>query len=136
MYKFVIFAFLLTFSVTNAFWTSCGGSATTHSVTSPSCDATRCTATRGQPLVSDTLISFTGAHQNLQVSVTAFILGVGVNLPVDPPHNNACNSLFLGATLHGCPTQANVQYNWHLNMDIPANLPAFQNTRVQCELFN
>jgi hypothetical protein len=134
MYKLAVLAVLLALSGANAFWTACGGTATTHAVTSPACTATRCTATRGQPLQSNTTISFAGAHAALTVEVTAFVLGIGVPLPIDPPDNNACNSLFQGAVRSSCPTVAGVHYHWILDLTVPANLPAFTNSRVQCEL--
>lgn len=130
MYKFIIFAIILGFYSTNAFWEHCGGTATTHNVESSVCDQDRCHATRGQPMYAITTISFRAAHPTLTLRVTTFLFGVGIVLPLPPSEADACQGLYLNGNWHGCPTVPEVQHTWVLNITVPTNIPAFQNNRV------
>jgi hypothetical protein len=90
MIKFVGLIFLLALSSANAFWSVCldrPGVSPTR-VESPFCSGTLCTVGRGQTLTADAWVTFVGAHSRLDVRLTAYILGIGVTLPSDPPNDN------------------------------------------------
>ncbi|CAG9809073.1 unnamed protein product [Chironomus riparius] len=136
MFK-ILALFLLALSSTNAFWTACtdrAGAIAPNRVESASCSGSLCTVVRGETLVADAFATFTSAHSVLTVRVTAYILGIGVNLPQDPPYDNACNSIFINGVMTGCPTTPNVESLWRIQMLVPTTYPAFQNTRVRYEL--
>lgn len=50
-----------------------------------------------------------------------------------PNHENACNDLYIGDTLAGCPTEPFIQKNWRIDLEIPAGTPAIPNARVRCK---
>jgi hypothetical protein len=136
MYKFIILTVILTISAVNAFWTPCGGSATTHYVFSNVCDETRCSVVRGQSFIANTTITFAGHHPRLNIRVRTVWLGITITLPLQPPHDDGCNGLFLNGQPASCPTQPGVRYQWVLENQVPQNVPAVQNTRVYSELLN
>ena len=83
MLKFIALAVIVALSGAEAFWSACPGfnGVTPRQITSASCSGNLCTVTRGEPLVADAFLTFNQAHQALNVRVTAYILGIGVNLP-------------------------------------------------------
>ena len=130
MYKFIVIA-LLAVASADAFWTPCSDHPGTapSSVVSPSCSGNLCTVQRGETLHADATVTFTAAHSRLDVRVTAFILGIPVNLPQSPPDDDACNSMS-----PACPTTPNQQHTWGINFFVPTTYPTFSNTRVRCKL--
>lgn len=78
MWKFLAIALLITGS--NAFWTGCNipGVISPDRVESPFCSATSCTVQRGQTLLADAWITPVRAHARLDVTVTAFVAGIGI----------------------------------------------------------
>lgn len=139
MYKFLLLT-ILTITSANAFWFPCAdrpGAVSPNRVESPFCSGDLCMITRGESLLADVFTYFHGAHQRLDVRVTAFILGVGVNLPLTPPFDDACNFMFRGGVFVGCPTiPGNVEHLWRIEFPIPATFPAFTNTRIQSRIRN
>jgi hypothetical protein len=137
MFKLVALTVLLALSGANAFWTACpgvpAGVIAPRQITSPSCSGATCTVTRGQTLVANAYATFTQAHSTLNVRIQVFILGIGVNVPQDPPHDNACNSLFENGVQTGCPTRPGVEKVWVINMPVSQATPAVQNARVRCK---
>jgi hypothetical protein len=133
MNKFIILALVLTISAVNAFWTPCGGSATTHYVFSDVCNESRCLVVRGQSFIANTTITFAAAHPRLNIRVRSTWLGITLILPLQPPNDDGCNGLFLNGVRASCPTIPGVRYQWVLESDIPTNVPAVQNTRVTSE---
>lgn len=134
MHKIAVITVALLISAASAsFWTPCGGSATTHHVTSNVCDDSGCQVVRGQQFIANTTISFTGAHSRLEIRVRSVWLGITINLPLSPPDDDACNGLFRDGVPASCPTVPNVRYQWVMVNDIPATIPAIQNTRVYSE---
>ncbi|CRL04616.1 CLUMA_CG017684, isoform A [Clunio marinus] len=129
----IIIALTLLLAVSNvsAFWGPCAGVLAPTSITSPLCDAVRCTVTRGGSLVAQAQINSPRAHSQLLIRFTAFLLGLPVELPNAPGFENACNQLGGGMT---CPTQANVPFIWDMNSPIPTQVPAFANAQVRAEL--
>jgi hypothetical protein len=91
--------------------------------------------TRGQIMRASVFISAPTSHAELRVVSYVFLLGIGIRLPAVPPHDNGCNSLFINGVQQFCPTQPNRQYEWIVEQEVPLETPAFQNSRVQCELF-
>jgi hypothetical protein len=135
MYKFVILAVLMAASAVNAFWSPCGGSATTHEVYSSVCDSDRCHVTRGQTMIANTTISFVEPHHQLTIRVRTVLLGIQITLPLQPPENDACRGMFSnGVVFHGCPVSVGPRYNWVMEIQVPVNIPAFQNNVVYSEL--
>jgi hypothetical protein len=135
MFK-ILAVFLLAFASANAFWSACtdrAGAIAPNRVESAACSGSLCTIARGEELVADGFFTFAAAHNELTVRVTAYILGVGVNLPQSPPHDSACNSIYVGGSMTGCPTTPNVESIWRIIMMIPTTYPAFTNTRVRCK---
>lgn len=138
MYKLVIFTLLAALSVASAsFWTPCGGTATTHFVQSSVCDDTRCRATRGQPMIANTTISFANAHQRLDIRVRTIFLGVTIIFPLGPPDDDACNGLtFDTGARASCPVIPGHRYQWVMSVDVPTNIPAIQNNLILSEFLN
>jgi ML domain len=136
MFKFVALTVLLALSGANAFFSRCAdhpNAVFPRDIQSPSCTADRCTVARGETLRADAFFTPVRAHNRLDVVVTAYVLGVGVNLPVPPPSDNACNSMFRGGVLVGCPTVPGVEHMWRIDYVIPSTIPAFPNARVRCK---
>ena len=135
MYKILVLA-LLAVSAECQFWSACTdrpGAITPNRIESAACSGNLCTIARGETLVADAFATFTSAHNHLEVRVTAYILGIGINLPQEPPHDNACNSIHRDGVLVGCPTTPGIEHLWRIVMLIPTTYPAFSNTRVQCK---
>ncbi|XP_070508064.1 uncharacterized protein [Chironomus tepperi] len=137
MFKFIVLAVLAVASV-DAFWSPCSDHAgnAPSSIVSASCSGNLCTVQRGETLIADATHTFTAAHSRLDVRVTAFILGIPVNLPQSPPDDDACNSMYRGGSLVGCPTVPNAVHVWRINFFIPTTYPTFSNTRVRFELLS
>lgn len=78
MWKFFIYA-LLVVSI-NAFWSNCNipGVIGPDRVESPFCNVTNCFVERGQTLTGDAWWTPIRAHHQLDLSVTAFVAGIGV----------------------------------------------------------
>jgi hypothetical protein len=83
----LITVLLLAYSVEANFWSACTATSPNAvaptSIVSSACTpgSTRCIATRGQPLTAEATFTPIRAHDDLDVVVTAFIFGIGVNLP-------------------------------------------------------
>ncbi|KAG5673377.1 hypothetical protein PVAND_003433 [Polypedilum vanderplanki] len=137
MFKLIALTVLLALSGANAFWTRCAdlpNAVAPREITSPSCSGTSCTVTRGQTLTANAFATFTQVHHRLDVRVRVFVLGVGIEIPMDPPNDNACNSLLLNGVQHGCPTTPGVEKVWVINMPVSQLTPAVSNARVRFEL--
>jgi hypothetical protein len=69
----------LSFGSNQAFWSPCPGSGVIapDSVTSPNCNAERCTAVRGEIFQADILIRWSESHSELIPRMTAFLFGIG-----------------------------------------------------------
>ncbi|KAL7031648.1 hypothetical protein ACKWTF_007085 [Chironomus riparius] len=132
--KFIfVLTIVILFGYSHAFWSACPGTTlpSLDSMESPSC-TDRCRAVRGEVFYGTLRMTFQEAHQELRSRVTAFIFGIGVNIPVDPPFDNQCNLiLFTNGTQAGCPTIPNTQYMLVIEMLISTLYPSFSNTRVQ-----
>ena len=78
MWKLFFYA-LLVVSI-NAFWSNCNipGVIGPDRVESPFCNVTNCFVERGQTLTGDAWWTPIRVHQRLDLSVTAFIAGIGV----------------------------------------------------------
>lgn len=88
MFKVIFLTFLLAYSAEANFWSQCSdlpNALAPDLIISTACPegATRCTATRGEPLNADVYLTPIHAHAQLEVVVTAFIFGIGINLPPD-----------------------------------------------------
>ncbi|KAG5673375.1 hypothetical protein PVAND_003431 [Polypedilum vanderplanki] len=137
MFRVLIFTVLFTATVVNAFWTACGGSATTHEVTSNVCSGDRCNVVRGQTMIANTTISFAEPHHQLTVRVRTVLLGITITLPLTPEAEDACRGIFIqGSVFHGCPVTVGTRFNWVMETQIPQNIPAFQNNIVYTELLD
>ncbi|XP_070506676.1 uncharacterized protein [Chironomus tepperi] len=80
-------------------------------------------------------ITFQDVHNELRSRVTAFMLGIGINLPLDPPFDDLCNVItFTNGTQASCPTISSVQYEIQLDLGIEYN-PMSQ-TRLRVEMFD
>jgi len=134
MFKLVALTVLLAISGSHAFWTACPGVMAPTSITSDVCSGSSCTVRIGQDFSAEATITFTQAHARLDTRITVFVLGVGVNIPQDPPHDNLCNSLFTGGVLTGCPTTPGVATVWRINLTVTSTTPTVNNARVRCEL--
>ncbi|KAL7031650.1 hypothetical protein ACKWTF_007086 [Chironomus riparius] len=137
--KFVfLLTFVCVFGVSQAFWTNCPGSVPGLDLfESPQCSGDRCRATRGEIFYGKFWFHTAGAYNELRSRATAFIFGIGVNLPMTPPHDDLCNLIqFPNGTLTSCPTIPNQQYLVEFIMEIPQIFPTMRNTRVQGDLFN
>ncbi|XP_070506475.1 uncharacterized protein [Chironomus tepperi] len=134
-FAFALIFFVAVFGSSLAFWSACTGSIlpTIDSFESPSC-TDRCRVTRGDTFYGTIRMTFREAHQELQTRVTAFIFGIGVNIPIDPAFQNQCDLiLFPNGTRAGCPTIPNQQYMIQAEMLVSPLYPAFTNTRVQID---
>jgi hypothetical protein len=87
----VIVVLFLCFAFAKAnFWTPCSDSigVLPDLVESPSCSNTQCEGVRGGRLVADIFFTPRNDHNDLRVDVWAYILGLRVMLPSEPPHDN------------------------------------------------
>lgn len=50
-----------------------------------------------------------------------------------PNHEDACNDLYIGDVLAGCPTEPFVQKNWRIDVEVPAGTPPVANARIRCK---
>jgi len=135
MYK-ILALFLLAVSSASAFWSECYNhpdALAPTNVTSPACSGSLCTVVRGEVLTSDIYFVFTSAQNSLDVRVSVYIHGVLVNIPIEPPHNNACNFMYRGGSFVGCPTVAGQEHVWKTEMEIPLDYPEFYNEYVRCK---
>ncbi|KAG5667575.1 hypothetical protein PVAND_015552 [Polypedilum vanderplanki] len=125
---------------TDAFWSVCtnpSGVPGPESVTSPNCGATHCTVVRGEVMHADAVISSPHSHNELMVRGFVFLLGIGIPLPQIPPYDNGCNSLFTMDNVQtSCPTTPNTRYIWRVAQEVPQETPAFQNARVQFQIWD
>jgi hypothetical protein len=90
MFKFIGLILILALSSTDAFWSICAdrpGVRPTR-IESPLCTPTICTVGRGEIITADAWATFVSAHSRLDVRVTAYVLGVGINIPSDPPNDD------------------------------------------------
>ncbi|CRL04613.1 CLUMA_CG017681, isoform A [Clunio marinus] len=131
----LIVALTLLLAVTNVsgnFWRDCGdGTPAPNWVTSPFCDAVRCTVTRGGTLLGQAQHTSPRSYSQLIIRFTAFVLGIPVVIPNTPGNENACTQLADGVT---CPTPANTPIVWNINLPIPTTVPALNNAPVRIEL--
>ena len=135
MYKIIVLA-VLAFASADAFWSACTDQPNALAPTrveSASCSGSLCTVIRGEPLIADVFATYTTVHNRLDVRVTAFVLGVPINLPQEPPYDDACNFMYRGGVLVGCPTVPGQEHVWRINLLISENYPPFQNSRVRCK---
>lgn len=105
-----------------------------YSVSSPFCGADSCSVQRGQTLTGDVWFTPTRAHASLQVFPRAFSGGSWIDLPIDPPHDNACNNLHRGDAQVSCPTVPNSEHRWNLNFLVSPDFPQLLGTTVECKL--
>lgn len=135
MYK-ILALFLFAVSSASAFWSACPDHPTVvapTSITSPSCSGSLCTVVRGEVLNSDVYFLFPSAHSSLNVRISVILYGVEVNIPLEPPYDNACNFIYRGGVFVGCPTVAGQEHLWKIGMSIPHEYPAFTNEIVRCK---
>ena len=135
MYKIIVLA-VLVFSSADAFWSACPdhpNALIPSRIESPYCSGSLCTLVRGELFTADVFATHTNVHNRLDVRVTAFVLGVPVNLPQDPPYDDACNFIYRGGVLVGCPTVPGEEHLWRINLIISEAYPPFQNSRVRCK---
>lgn len=135
MYKIIVLA-VLAFSSADAFWSACPdhpNALIPSRIVSAQCSATLCTLVRGEPFLADVYATHTAVHHRLDVRVTAFVLGVPVNLPLDPPDDDACNFTYRNGVFVGCPTVPGEEHLWKIDFTIPTNYPGFSNSRVRCK---
>ncbi|KAG5667573.1 hypothetical protein PVAND_015550 [Polypedilum vanderplanki] len=136
MLKLALAVVLLCFitSPALAFWTTCPefpGARGPDRVDTPMCDSERCFAVRGEYFIANITLSSPDVHHELLSECIAFIAGIGIPLPMEPPHDNGCNAIFRNGVQQSCPTTPNNQYVWVVEQRIIEGIPAFQNTRVQ-----
>lgn len=74
------------------------------------------------------------AHNTLEVFVRALHDGAWMDLPVEPPHHDACNDLHRGGAQVSCPTVPNSEHLWNLDFDVPALPIPLVNKIVECTL--
>ncbi|KAG5676501.1 hypothetical protein PVAND_006332 [Polypedilum vanderplanki] len=120
MFKFLLILTLAIASA-NAFWTPCTSGPAPTSVTSPSCSGTSCTITRGEILRATFVFPANVAASSLDVIIRAYaaIGGDPIQLPVTPPHDNACSSIS-----PSCPTSVGTSYTWNIDFEVPTDIPA------------
>ncbi|XP_070508063.1 uncharacterized protein [Chironomus tepperi] len=133
MFKFVILSVLLAITGTQAFWAACPGILAPTNIVSDVCSGTSCTVRRGQTFTAQATITFTQAHARLDTRITVFLLGVGINVPQDPPHDNVCNNLYRNGVLVGCPTVPGAAHVWNIEMLVTNLTPTANNARVRFE---
>ncbi|KAG5669276.1 hypothetical protein PVAND_017166 [Polypedilum vanderplanki] len=137
MLKVIFLTVLLAACSVNAqqsFWSICTdlpNALAPRQIISPACPpgADRCTATRGEALEADVYFTPVRAHNYMHVTVTAFILGIGIDLA--PDDDNACNDLFRNGVQVSCPTVPNVEHVWSIRIFVSRLYPAFNNARVR-----
>lgn len=56
-------------------------------IETPMCDAERCFAVRGEDFIANITLSSPEVHHELISENIVFILGVGINLPMEYPHD-------------------------------------------------
>ncbi|XP_070506505.1 uncharacterized protein [Chironomus tepperi] len=130
---------VISIGLNHAFWTDCPGSGVIgpDSITSPNCTADRCRVVRGEVMTADILVTWSGNHHELATRITAFMFGVGINLPIDDPYDDVCKVItFPNGTPSTCPTVPNVQKRIPIEMVIPTIYPALSNARVQVDFFD
>ncbi|XP_070499664.1 uncharacterized protein [Chironomus tepperi] len=139
-FKFTIFVIFLTIScLAEAFWSDCPGSNVPgpDDIVSPNCSGDRCRAVRGESLIARIYATPQAVHHELIARVTAFVFGIGINLPMQPPFDNACNQIhFANDTLTSCPVYPNIQYVMNVEMQVSSLFPAFTNTLVQVDFWD
>ncbi|XP_070508065.1 uncharacterized protein [Chironomus tepperi] len=133
MFKLVALTVLLAISGTQAFWSACPGVLAPTSITSDVCSGSSCSVTLGQDFTAEATVVFTQAHARLDTRITVFVLGVGINIPQDAPHDNICNSLYRDGVLAGCPTVPGAAHVWRINLTVTTNTPTVNNARVRFE---
>ncbi|KAL7044567.1 hypothetical protein ACKWTF_001972 [Chironomus riparius] len=138
--KFIIFIIFLSSSCfADTFWSNCPGSNVPGPdyIVSPQCSGDRCQAVRGESVTAKIYATPRAIHNELITRVTAFIFGIGISLPMQPPFDNACNYIhFANDTQTSCPVYPNIQYVINVEMQISSLFPAFTNTRVQVEFWD
>lgn len=132
----VIVIFAVASPALGTFWRRCHrfpNARLPDNVVSPLCDDTRCFAARGDYFIANVTMSSPEVHLELAATNYVFIFGIGIQLPIDPPHDNGCNALFINNVQQFCPTQPNRQYTWVIDIMMAEIVPAFQNAIVECE---
>ncbi|XP_070502424.1 uncharacterized protein [Chironomus tepperi] len=119
-----------------SFWSSCPVGRLPLNVRSDLCNTDRCVVTRGERIVMEITLDFLEAHPTLRPRATMFFLGVGIQVPDVPGHDDVCPHLFSDGVFHGCPTAPGRVYDWVIDMTVPATLPAFQNGRMRVEILD
>ncbi|KAG5674352.1 hypothetical protein PVAND_004327 [Polypedilum vanderplanki] len=134
----ILIVFIFLFANVRAFYTRCShtNAPGPDHIVSPNCNSERCFGVRGDVVNADIWATPLGAHTELRTRITAFILGIGVPLPVDPPFDDACNMIFLDGQLTTCPTIPNRQYMLQVEIPILHAYPPFSNAIVRVEFFD
>lgn len=95
MYKYLaIVAVLVCFSPSTSatFWRACNETLrTVDHIETPMCNEERCFAVRGETFYANITISSPDVHQELISENWVFIAGIGIQLPMDYPHDNVTN---------------------------------------------
>jgi hypothetical protein len=91
MYKLILSAALLCLAASPAlgFWRTCTefpNALVPDSVDTPMCDHERCFAVRGDYFIANITLSSPNSHVELLSECIAWIAGIGIPLPMDPPH--------------------------------------------------
>jgi hypothetical protein len=138
MFKLLLsFAFLTVLaSPALSFWRACHrfpNARLPDNVVTPLCDHERCFAARGEDFIANVTMSSPESHNELLSTNYVFIFGVGIPLPIEPPHDNGCNAIFINGIQQQCPTQPNRQYTWVIQQPIADFVPLFQNAIVECK---
>lgn len=128
----LIFSLLICCSL-GTFWESCGFNIPQPNwVESPECTADHCNFTRGANLNISTWFRPTYSQRRLD----AFIIANNVYpLPLDPPHDDACNSLWVDGGRHSCPTFPGQEVEWRINAPIGNDLPHLTDARIESDFF-
>lgn len=92
MYKYlVIVAVLICFSPSASanFWRACNETIrTVDHIETPLCDNERCFIRRGDNFYANITISSPYVHHELMSQCFVFIFGIGIELPMEYPHDN------------------------------------------------
>lgn len=97
----------------------------------PNCVGDQCVFTRGSSLTGG--VFFTPTY--LQNRLDAFVVANGNNLlPLNPPHDDACNSIFVNGGRVSCPTEPSIQLEWRFNVPLGSDLDSFNDGRIESNL--
>ena len=85
-----LFLIILICLVQNAFsfWSSCPTGRLPLDVRSDLCPGDRCVVIRGQQIIMEITLDFLEAHPTLRPRATMFFLGIGIQVPDVPGHDD------------------------------------------------